>query len=196
MIEPVSLSLIFYAMATAPAQETDLVEVAKNIKSGDHQAFQYFFDLHYESLLRFLISKNTARETAKDLIQKAFIYIWEHRNRIDPNKSLRAYLFQIVYTRMLNHHRDNKKFNSDEAVPNQKTERTPEDFARVNDLKRAIDQAIENMPEKRGTVFQLCFMDDLTYKEAAQALDVSVKTIENHMGLAFKDLRRTLKNYR
>lgn len=196
MIDPASIQLVLFALATAPAKTIDETEIARKIKAGDHGAFKDFYDLHYDSLYRFLVSKNTSREAAKDLIQKAFIYIWEHRNDIDPQKSLRAYIFQIAYTRMLNHHRDNKKFNTQEAVPEQQTSHTPEDLARASDLMQAIDQAIESMPEKRGTVFQLCFIDDFTYKEAAEVLGVTPKTIENHMGLALKDMRKHLQKFR
>lgn len=196
MIEPVSLQLVLYALASVSTKELDSSELSQQIRDGNHKAFQSFFDRHYDSLLRFLISKNTSREDAEDLIQKAFVYIWEHRKNIDPQQSLRAYIFQIAYTRMLNHHRDNKKFNTDEAVPNQQTNHTPEDAAQASDLKSAIDRAIDQMPEKRGTVFQLCFMDDFTYKEAAEILDVTRKTIENHMGLALKDMREALKEFR
>lgn len=193
MIDSISVHLVLFALATTPAKKADETAIAQKIKEGDHDAFKDFYDLHYDSLFRFLVSKNTSPEAVKDLIQKAFIYIWEHRQRIDPQKSLRAYIFQIAYTRMLNHHRDNKKFDIEEAVPEQHTSHTPEDSARANDLKRLIDQAIEDMPEKRGTVFRLCFIEDFTYKEAAEALEVSPKTIENHMGLALKDMRKYLQ---
>jgi len=51
------------------------------------------------------------------------------------------------------------------------------------------------MPEKRRNVFELCYMQEFTYKEAAEALGVSRKTVENHMGMALKDLRLALKNF-
>lgn len=190
------LSMLLFGLATSNDSQLDDVALARQIKEGNHKAFRTFFDAHYDSLLRFLISKNTTKEAAEDLIQKAFIYIWENRESIDPEKSLRAYIFRIAYTRMLNHHRDNKKFNTEDAVPERQTDITPEDHARKNDLEHAIDQAIADMPEKRGAVFSLCFLEDLTYKEAAETLDVSPKTIENHMGLALKDIRKFLKNFK
>ena len=66
----------------------------------------------------------------------------------------------------------------------------------AKELGTAIEQAISSMLEKRQTVFRLCFIQEFTYKEAAEFLDVSVKTIENHMGLALKDLRAKLDKYR
>lgn len=193
MVAPAALQLVLLALASSPGTELDDTALAGKIKKGNHKAFETFFNTHYDSLFRFLVSKNTAPEAAKDLIQKAFVYIWEHRQEIDPDKSLRAYIFRIAYTRMLNYHRDNHKFNNDEDIPEQQSIITPEDTARANELHNAIEQAIEQMPEKRGTVFQLCFMEDLTYKEAAESLNITRKTVENHMGLALKDMRQVLK---
>ncbi len=189
------LLLVLFALATSKDKDVDTAELAKKIKAGDHQAFQAFYNAHFDGLLYFLLSKNTRRAAAKDIIQKAFIYIWEKRGDIDPDKSLKAYIFRIAYTRMLNYHRDNKKFDSVEAAPEQNTGYTPEDEARKSQLEEAIDWAISEMPEKRGEVFKLCFLEELTYREAADALDVSRKTIENHMGLALKDIRAALKSF-
>lgn len=196
MSSPATIHVILFALASSSSDGMSSTLVARKIKNGNHKAFRSFFDEHYDALYRFLLSKNTSAETAKDLIQQAFIYIWENRNKIDPEKSLRSYIFRIAYTRMLNHHRDNQKFNNTNAVPEQETIVTPEDEALKSDLESAIDRAINQMPEKRGTVFKLCFIDDFTYKEAAQTLDVTRKTIENHMGLALKDMRKALSKYR
>lgn len=196
MSHSATLTIILFSLAASSSGDMDRSAIAQKIKAGDHRAFEKFFDEHYEPLLRFLLSKNTEREVAKDIIQKAFVYIWEHRQKIDPDKSLRSYMFQIAYSRMLNFHRDNQKFNNDKAVPERQTGLTPEDDARGKELEKAIDRAIDAMPEKRGTVFQLCFMEDFTYREAAEALDVTKKTVENHMGLALKDMRKSLQNFR
>ncbi|NGP88738.1 RNA polymerase sigma-70 factor [Fodinibius halophilus] len=196
MTNVLSLSYALIALASTLDTEADKQDLAQKIKEGDHKAFRTFYDAHFDSLLRFLVSRNTSKEAAKDIIQKAFIYIWEHRSKIDPDKSLKSYIFRIAYTRMLNHHRDHKKFSNDEAVPEQESRLTPEDHARETDLKKAIDRAIEEMPEKRGMVFRLCFVEDLTYKEAAETMEVTPKTIENHMGLALKDIRKSLERFR
>ncbi|MFA5667981.1 MAG: sigma-70 family RNA polymerase sigma factor [Balneolaceae bacterium] len=196
MITPLPFSLILIALASSTEQDLDAHDLARKIKSGDHKAFQEFYNNHYDSLLYFLMSRNTSKENAEDLIQKAFIYIWENRAKIEPDKSLRAYIFRIAYTRMLNHHRDEKKFNNDDDLPEQVNEVTPEDNAQKSELDLAIDKSIKAMPQKRGEVFTLCFMEQLTYNEAAETLGVSKKTIENHMGLALKDIRHALERFK
>lgn len=196
MINQLSISLVLFALAASQENNLDDSELSQAIKDGDHKAFKLFYDEHYDSLLYFLLSRNTDQANAEDLIQKAFMYIWENRDQIDTKKSLRAFIFRIAYTRMLNFHRDTKKFNDDEVVPEQQDSITPEDKAREKDLEQAIDRAISQMPEKRGEVFTLCFIEQFTYKETAEMLDVSPKTVENHMGRALKDIRKSLEKFR
>ncbi|MFH5883910.1 sigma-70 family RNA polymerase sigma factor [Halalkalibaculum sp. DA3122] len=195
MADPALIQLILVALATSPVEELDQAGLAARIRQGDHDAFRSFYEAHHQSLFRFLRSKNIDSATTKDLIQQAFVYIWEHRDTIDPAKSLRAYLFKISYTRMLNHVRDHKKFDGSQPIPTKQTKHTPEDEARAKELNVAISAAIAAMPERRSQVFELCFMQQLTYKEVADALDLSVKTIENHMGLALRDMRKALQQY-
>ncbi len=197
MIDPLSIPIILFALATSNSDALDDRLLAEKIKNGNHAAFQEFFNNQYDSLLYFLMSRNTDRESSEDLVQKAFIYIWENRAKIDPEKSLRSYIFRIAYTRMLNHHRDNKKFNDDiDAMPVQADTITPQDQLQKTELEIAIDKSIEAMPTKRAEVFTLCFMQQLTYAEAAETLGVSKKTVENHMGLALKDIRKDLEAFK
>ena len=192
----VSISFLLLALALSNLSDEERAELARSIKNGDHKAFKTFYDIHHEALFRYLMSKGITAETAKDLIQKAFIYIWEQRNQIDPSKSLQAYLFRIGYTRMLNHIRDHSKFDDSEEMPVMKSVKNPEDDALADELNTAINKAINNMPEKRGLVFEMCFIQEFTYRETADALDISKKTVENHMGLALKDIREALKKFK
>lgn len=183
-------------LASIESDEFNDPELALKIKKGDHEAFKKFFDRYSAYLLNFLIKRGTAKEAAKDLVQQAFVMIWEKRDQIDETKSLRAYLFRIAYTRMLNLFRDHAKYN-EEVDPELNASSEEEPDPETNDvLNKAIEYAISSMPDKRQEVFRMCFIQEFTYKEAAQVMDVSVKTIENHMGLALKDMRESLKEYR
>ncbi|MCH2449797.1 MAG: RNA polymerase sigma-70 factor [Gracilimonas sp.] len=180
-------------LGTSLNSESNKTEIYIKIKNGDQKAFKKFFDSHHAELFRYLRQRGVAKEAAEDLIQKAFIYIWENRDKINEYKSLRAYLFQIAYTRMLNLFRDNEKYDRDQELPDlSSSEFKTDQNLRQQELSHAIESAISAMPEKRQQVFRLCFLQEFTYKDAAQTLEVSVKTVENHMGLALKDLRESL----
>jgi RNA polymerase sigma-70 factor (ECF subfamily) len=187
-----SVEFLLLLLAFAKYNGIDPSELYKAIQKGDHKAFKTFYDEHYDGLYRFMVSRGMSQAEAKDLVQKAFVKIWEMRDGIDETKSLRAYLFQIAYSRMLNHVDYQSKFK-DEAPPDEDTSvHTPETDVNYRELLQIVKNAIRDMPEKRGLVFESCFMNQHTYKETAEAMDVSVKTVENHMTLAFKDLRAVL----
>jgi RNA polymerase sigma-70 factor (ECF subfamily) len=93
---------------------------------------------------------------------------------------------------MLNHVEYRSKFNDEDPPEEDHAVHTPETDVNYKELLRILKQAIRDMPEKRGLVFESCFMNQHTYKETANAMNVSVKTVENHMTLAFKDLRAVL----
>ncbi|MEM1128380.1 MAG: sigma-70 family RNA polymerase sigma factor [Bacteroidota bacterium] len=186
--------LIVLAFAATP--DVDDAALAQAIREGDHRAFRVFFDRYHAALLGYLGRRKVPPAAAEDLVQKAFIYIWTHRADIDPEKSLRAYLFRIAYTRALNHFRDTAKFDRDAELSTLPLTTNVGDAAEQALLQEALDAAIAALPERRRAVFELCFLQELTYKEAAAALEVSVKTVENQMGYAFKALRQALAAFR
>ena len=186
---------LIFLLALRKGGEPDDPELLLAIKNGDHTAFKTFFEKHHNYLYHFLLKRGVSEQQAEDLVQQAFVMIWEKRGEIDVKKSLRSYLFRIAYTRMLNVFRDSSKF--DEAAEFNHTEGSlgSDTSIETKELGEAIESAINSMPEKRQNVFRLCFIQEFTYKEAAEVLDVSVKTIENHMGLALKELRGKLGQF-
>jgi RNA polymerase sigma-70 factor, ECF subfamily len=170
-------------------------ELALRIKQSDRSAFRLFFERYKDSLLSFLISKGTPKDDAEDLLQSAFLIIWEKREEIRPDRSLRSFLYTIAYNRMLNLFRDRKKQDPEYAYKLHDSGSNPEVDAANRQALEAMQKALDVMPEKRRRVFELCYLQGLSHKEAAQALDVAQKTIENHMALALKELRAALKHF-
>jgi RNA polymerase sigma-70 factor, ECF subfamily len=191
-----AIETVILLLALSKGSDFDESELSLLIKNSDQKAFKQFYDRHYDTIYRFLISRGMSHDEASDLAQKAFLMIWEKRQDIDESKSLRSFLFRIAYTRMLNHIEYHSKFDRNTDPANESLSETVNITERQIDhreLLNRINSLIETMPEKRGTVFQLCFMKEFTYKETAEALNVSVKTVENHMTLAFRELRDGLK---
>tara|TARA_R100001143_G_C3360727_1_gene135359 strand:- start:2794 stop:3384 length:591 start_codon:yes stop_codon:yes gene_type:complete len=169
-------------------------ELYRAIKNGDQEAFKKFYDESFEKVYIYLSSRGIRSDVAEDLIQKAFIYIWENRQKINPDLSLHAYLFRIAYSRMINHLNRSKPADYDELKTEPNVE-TPLDKLQLSDLQESIETAIKKMPERRRSVFEHCFINEFTYKETAEILKISPKTVENHMALALRDLRASLKNF-
>lgn len=186
------MELLLLFLAFSKSSDLNKKELSIKIREGDKSAFEIFYNTHYSGLYRFMVSRGMGHDEAEDLVQRAFLMIWENRERIDETKSLRAYLFQIAYSRMLNHVKYQSKFNDETPADNTVSDQSPQNDADYAELLDRLKKIISSMPEKRATVFELCFMKKFTYKETANTMGVSVKTVENHMALAFKDVRSAL----
>ncbi|GAB5537100.1 MAG: RNA polymerase sigma-70 factor [Rubricoccaceae bacterium] len=187
---PLSVAALL-ALLLAVHRAVDLRELATRIRSGDHSAFRQFFDATHADLLRTLRRRNLDVATAEDVVQQAFVWIWEHRDRLDPEQSIRGLLFRIGLTRSLNARRDAGRTDSLPDLPLPDTSSTG-DAAALGELRDALAMAVAELPERRRQVFTLCFFDGLTHRDAAAALDISPKTVEHQMGHALKALRQTL----
>ena len=163
----------------------------------DRTAFEDLFKSHFVYLCNFAFQYVADMDTAKDITQKIFVNLWENRDKIKPEQSIKSYLFTSVKNRCLNHIRDHKKYRSrildidihdlDLACEN--------DHLAVEELQHKIDKALLQLPEKCREVFKLSRYQDKKYKEIAEILDISVKTVEAHMSRALRSLRADLQDY-
>lgn len=182
--------LVFFAFAQIVANQ----EIAKAIREGDKDAFKRFFDLHHSALIRYLKSLKCDKDLAEDLVQNAFLYIWEHRASISLTKSLKAYLFKIAYSKWLNtSQRLAKQDSFDQSHEAHFPAEQTEDQIHHNELQAMVLTLLNGLPEKRQQVFRFCFLEEFSYKETAEIMGISVNTVENHMQKAFSDMRQGLQ---
>lgn len=196
MLTSLTIASLLIYLAVHVAQALEDTELARRIKRGDHGAFKHFFDRYHGVLFGYLCRRGIDEETAADIVQNAFVMIWDKRGRIDENKSLRAFLFRIGYTRALNHFRDNAKFDHHAELDARSTAISSDagyDYSAMHD---SLTRAIAALPERRRAVFELCFMEDLSYREAAEMLNISIKTVENQMAFALKSIRSAMAHFR
>jgi RNA polymerase sigma-70 factor (ECF subfamily) len=137
-------------------------------------------------------------ETAKELVQDAFITLWEKRDTIDTGRSVKSYLTTIIFNRCQNYLRDNRKFNSDILeIENllEFSENLASDFLVEAELAGAIKAAIDELPEKCREIFLLNRYENLKYHEIADRLQLSQKTVEAQMSKALQHMRLRLAEY-
>ena len=133
-----------------------------------------------------------AAEKCSDLVQQAFVIIWERRQAIDENRSLRAFLFKIAYNRALNHFRDTARFDYEADVEAETAAAASDEQATHRLMQETLRAAVATLPERRRAVFELCFLEELTYREAAEVLGISIKTVEHQMSHALKTIRKDI----
>jgi RNA polymerase sigma-70 factor (ECF subfamily) len=182
--------LLAFAFADASGAGDDVL--AERIRRGDAGAFKAFFERHHRALYGYLRKRGVEAEACEDLVQNAFIAIWERRAEIDPGKSLRAYLYRAAYNRALNHFRDTARFTGLEAARQHASPGAPDKQASYAQVQDRLEAAVRALPERRRAVFELCFLQEFTYREAAETLGISIKTVENQMGHALSAIREAL----
>jgi RNA polymerase sigma-70 factor (ECF subfamily) len=172
-------------------------EVIPLLLSGDEATFERVYKQYLRPLHVYAISMLRDEDVAKGMVQNVFLKLWERRDRLSLSGSLQAYLYGAVYNECLNNIRHQKvKVNHQQyAVYTMNDNDTGGTGMELLDLKEKLQQALNELPEKCRTVFQLSRFEELKYQEIADRLSISIKTVEAQMGKALKILRLKLVDY-
>jgi RNA polymerase sigma-70 factor (ECF subfamily) len=161
--------------------------------------FELLFKTHFKGLTVFAIRYVKDVDVAKELVQDAFVSLWEKRDNIDTSKSVKSYLTTIIYNKCLNHLRDHHKFNRNLLIAEQllehPDEQKPDDELASNELEVKINAVLNSLPDKCQEVFILSRYENLKYQEISKKLDISTKTVEAQISKALKIFREQLKDY-
>ncbi len=164
----------------------------------DAKAIDSLFHEHYPALCRYAHSILKDQDLAEDIVQQLFIVIWEKRGELDVLENPRAYLYRSVYNRCLNEVKRSKRrgeYADVGAMYNLQSDGSAGERIMSSELEAQIEFAVQQLPDKCQEVFRLSRFEELSYKEIAAELNVSVKTVENHMGKALRIMREELKEY-
>ena len=166
---------------------------------GDEKAFQQLFELYVDGLSRFSISILKNKELAEEAVSDVFFNVWVHRSKLSQIENFKAYLFASVRNTSLNYLEKEKRSKAiqleDLSVTILIDEICPESELISKELREAIGRAIDHLPERCKLIFSLAKIEQLKYKEIAQILDISVKTIDNQLAIAMKKIGEEILNH-
>lgn len=175
-------------------------QLSIRIKQGDEQAFELLFRLYYIHLSQYANKFLNDPEQAKEISQEVFCKIWEGRDEIDPEYSLKSYIFRIARNlciNILNKRKLESKYSElikHVYIDFTDTNSTHESLC-AKELEESITAAVSKMPSECRKIFELSRVEGLKYKEIAEMLNISIKTIECQMSKAFRILREELNEY-
>ena len=147
-------------------------------------------------MLFFAIRYVKEEEAAKEIVQEAFINLWEKRESIQPDREVKSYLSASVRNRCLNYLRDNKRYNGTLlSLGGLLPLLSSDEYSQIEfrELSRQIQHAIDELPEKCREVFRLNRFEQMKYQQIADHLQISVKTVETQMSKALAHLRTRIK---
>ena len=170
----------------------------QQIANGDHGAYEALFKEHYRPLCAFAFQYVKSSDDAEEVVQDLFVKLWQDRKKLNITSSLKAYLFTAVRNRSLNAINKLKRNEAlsdemvdiDQNLPTGQAGEVDEDEEEMRNAR--VRSAIEQLPEMRRKVFKMSRFDGLKYREIAEKLGISIKTVENQMGSALKTLRTEL----
>jgi RNA polymerase sigma-70 factor (ECF subfamily) len=168
------------------------------IQQGDQRAFEVIFKEHYQMLCTFAFHYLKDHDEAEEVVQQLFFNLWKNRGQISVQKNISGYLMQSVKNHCLN---KIKKWKTEQgyagSMASNENEHsdTPHDHAVSNELEQKVLELIDLLPPERQKVFVMSRLQGKKYKEIAESLHISVKTVENQMGKALKYLRTHLQEY-
>lgn len=165
--------------------------------SGDEQTFENVYKHFLKPLHVYAITMLKDEDVAKGMVQNIFLKLWERRQRLTFSGSIQAYLYGAVYNECLNYLRHEKvKINHQEHIIYSMNNQTETDNEmELLDLKLKLQHALNELPERCRTIFQLSRFEELKYQEIANELGISIKTVEAQMGKALRILRVKLVDY-
>lgn len=162
----------------------------------DLSRFEELFKNHHDKLCNLSYKIVGEKDAAEDLVQELFIKLWDKRDTLTIHE-FGGYLSKSIVNSSLNYLKSAKSrraMMTMDVVPDMGEEVTEEQL-KVNELQAKIDLAIRKLPAKCQTIFALSRFENMSSREIANQLGLSVKTVDNQIGIALSKLREELKPY-
>lgn len=167
------------------------------VKKGNVKAFEALFHQYYGYLCQYAEKFVNDRGAAEEIVQDFFVGVWEKKENLEVETSIKNYFFRSIKNRCLNdiqHQKTKNKYAQKIIAEKENTYSADDVFVEI-DLAQKIEESINSLPKKRREIFRLSRQEGLKYIEIAKKLNISIKTVETQMSLAIKSLRTKLKKY-
>ncbi len=165
------------------------------LQQSERTAYTEVFQATYEPLYRYAWYITRDEEAAYDVLQDVYLKLWQVRERVDPKRSLKALLYQMVRNTALNHLRRASRHPA-EALDDLRVEPhetpAPADDLDQADLEDRVRSWIAELPPRRREAFMLSRYQGLSHVEIARIMNLTPKTVNNHIVLALQHLRQRL----
>lgn len=162
-------------------------------------AFENLFKTHFKGLYAYAFTVVKDGTIAEEIVQGVFLRLWENRSNLVIHTSLKAFLYRSVYNESLNYHKHQKVRDAFQThhlyVQRDEMEDDSSQEVQLKELEDHLQTALNKLPEGCRTVFHMSRFEELKYREIAEKLNISIKTVENQMSKALKILRVELVDF-
>ncbi len=178
--------------------ELDNEAIIPLLAKRDENAFEQVFKMYYKNLHSYVCTLLKEEIFAEEIVQQVFYKLWEKAEHITISGSVAAYLYRAVHNESLNHLKHQKvkaAYQMHVAYSMRDATETVPKNLQTKELEKKLHTALNELPEQCRTIFQMSRFEQMKYREIADQLDISIKTVENQIGKALKILREKLVDY-
>jgi RNA polymerase sigma-19 factor, ECF subfamily len=182
----------------AQGMELENESIGTLLAQRDETAFEQVFKTHFKRLHAYAFTILRDEVEAEEMVQQVFFKLWERNETLSLSGSVSAYLYRAVHNESLNYIKHQKVRSNHQlhvAYSMKKEVEHPAKKVMAGELEKKIHSALNELPEQCRTIFQMSRFDELKYREIADKLGISIKTVENQMGKALKLLREKLVDF-
>lgn len=175
-----------------------LLQIAEN---DDKKAFSYFFNRYYTRLVQFALLFVPSHNLAEDVVSEVMIRLLRKRKELHTITNFQGYLFQAVKNEAINQLKVyNRHSANSKPIENEKDHFLPDlvdpcEKLLEKELREIVSKIVEGLPPKRRMVYKLIKDEGLRYKQVGELLDISERTVEEHLKIAVKELRAGVQKY-
>lgn len=166
-------------------------ELVLLLGQNSQDAFRLLYDRYWKKMLVRAFTQLQSHADAEEVVQDAFINLWNRRNKLQIRHSFHTYIAAVVRYEVMAKIAGKKKalvsIEDVQTVP--VVDDSTQEWLNFSDLRKEIDAAVEALPEKCRLVFRMSRNEGLSEKQISEELDIAQKTVEAHMSSALKKLR-------
>lgn len=170
----------------------------EKLKEGDERAFRKIYDRYHQSIYGIAFKYLKSKSLAEDAVHDVFIKLWDYRNKLDANQSLKGFLFTTAKNHVLNMIR-NKKRNQEKRegyahlkpVSKNKTV----DHLTLKNYKKVFQHFLKKLPEGKREIFRMKMQEGISNKKIAEKLEISVNTVKSQYYKASKFIKEQLNKH-
>ena len=173
-------------------------QVISRIRNGDEQAFEWLFRQYYEKLCQWAYHYLRDLESSEEVVQDLYYNLWRKRASMEFHASVKSYLYKAVSNNckmLIRKKGRHTAIEADLASQNPGSVTEPEELLEVKEIREVVTKTLEELPEKPAQIFRMSRYEGLKYREIAEKLSISIKTVEANMGKALKIFRKNLQEY-
>ena len=178
-----NIIVLVHGFLTKKIQNTETAHDIPGLIKGNFYVFEKIYQDFFQRLYEFAYYYLGQDKPSEDIVQDVFLHLWENREKIDPNINLKSYLYTAVKNRSLNtkrHHKVKQKYEELQLLLPTTVE-MPDEVLQQKEILTTIEQAINDLPEKRRIIFMMHRFENFTYSQIAQIQNISIKTVETQI---------------